>query len=243
MAQQPEVTAAIIVIGDEILSGRTADKNINLIASFLAEHAINVKQARVIGDEQDLIVHTVNELRRQYDYIFTTGGIGPTHDDITADCIAKAFGVEIDLNPEALAMFADRYAKIELTPERLRMARIPNGASLIKNSASGPPGFRLGNVHVMAGIPQIVKAMLEDISPTLKSGMHFFTKTLDFYGGEGTIAGLLGRIVEEDEAVTIGSYPQMGYDMQRTQIVVRSTQEEKVKKAVAKINAFIAAHY
>src|SRR5271157_6355841 len=155
------VTAGILVIGDEILSGRTKDKNIGYVAEYLTNIGIDLKEVRVVPDEEPEIVVALNALRTRYDYVFTTGGIGPTHDDITADAVAKAFGVGIDYHPEALAMLAARYQPGEFNEMRKRMARIPLGATLIKNSASTAPGFQIGNVFVMAGVPMVMRAMME----------------------------------------------------------------------------------
>src|ERR1700733_2572765 len=163
-------TAAILVIGDEILSGRTQDINTSYIAKFLGSLGIDLKEARVVGDVEEEIIAALNALRTRYTYVFTTGGIGPTHDDITADAVAKAFGVGIDYHPEALALLAARYKPGEFNDMRKRMARIPEGASLIRNSVSTAPGFQIGNVFVMAGVPMIMRAMMEDIMPELKRG-------------------------------------------------------------------------
>src|SRR5215217_9034801 len=164
------VTACILVIGNEILSGRTKDANIQYLATELGQLGIRVMECRVIPDIEATVVATVNEVRRKFDYVFTTGGIGPTHDDITADCIAKAFGVGIGHDPSAVAMLRERYTPEELNEARLRMARIPDGASLIENPISKAPGFRMGNVFVMAGVPSIMQAMLDNIAPTLETG-------------------------------------------------------------------------
>src|SRR6202042_1993328 len=164
------VTAAVLVIGDEILSGRTKDKNIGYIAEYLTGLGIDLKKVRVVPDEEPEIVAALNALRSRYTYVFTTGGIGPTHDDITADCVAKAFGVSIDVDPRARALLLTRIAEKDLNEARLRMARIPKGADLILNKVSAAPGFRIGNVHVMAGVPSIMQAMLDEGAPTLKTG-------------------------------------------------------------------------
>src|SRR5882757_6326397 len=165
-------TAAAVVIGDEILSGRTQDTNTNYIATVLGTIGIDLREARVVPDVEDDIIAAINTLRARYTYVFTTGGIGPTHDDITADAVAKAFGVALPINPEAREMLESRWRQTgtEVNAARLRMARIPEGGSLIVNSVSAAPGFRIGNVHVMAGVPIIMKSMLEAIAPTLKGG-------------------------------------------------------------------------
>src|SRR5215204_7558686 len=159
------VTAGILVIGDEILSGRTKDKNIGYIAEYLTNIGIDLKEARIVADEEPAIVDALNALRQRYTYVFTTGGIGPTHDDITADCVAKAFGVTIDYDPRAKALLLTRIAEKDMNEARLRMARIPAGAELILNKVSNAPGFRIGNVHVMAGVPSIMQAMLDEVAP------------------------------------------------------------------------------
>ena len=166
------ITAAVLVIGDEILSGRTKDKNIGYIADHLTAIGIQLKDVRIVPDEETEIVGAVNALRARYTYVFTTGGIGPTHDDITSDCIAKAFGVAIDVDPRALAIMKPAYEKrgLEMTPARLRMARLPQGSELVQNSISTAPGFKLDNVIVMAGIPSIMQVMLDAVTPQLKTG-------------------------------------------------------------------------
>src|SRR3954462_14687763 len=174
------VTAAVLVIGDEILSGRTKDRNIGYIAEYLTGLGIDLKEVRVVGDEEAEIVGALNALRARYTYVFTTGGIGPTHDDITADCVAKAFGVTIDVDPRARKLMAERFAArgVEMNEARLRMARIPAGADLVENSQSGAPGFKIGNVIVMAGVPSIMQAMLDAAAPTLQTGIKMISETI-----------------------------------------------------------------
>ena len=167
---QEEVTAALLVIGDEILSGRTKDRNIGAVADHCTQIGIRLKEVRIVADDEDAIQAAVRELKRSHDYVFTTGGIGPTHDDITADSIAHAFGVPIDIDKRAVALMRERYADADLTPARLRMARIPEGAELIDNPVSKAPGFQIENVIVMAGVPSIMQAMLEAVTPRLKTG-------------------------------------------------------------------------
>ncbi len=188
------VTAALCVIGDEILSGRTKDKNIGYIADYLTNIGIQLKEVRVVPDEEGEIVDAVNALRARYTYVFTTGGIGPTHDDITADSIAKAFGVGIDVDERALTPMKAYFERrgVELTPARLRMARIPFGAELVENSVSIAPGFMLGNVIVMAGIPAIMQVMLDAAAKYLKTGKKMLSSALDLHRPEGEIAGLFG---------------------------------------------------
>ena len=172
------VTAGILVIGDEILSGRTKDKNIGFIAEYLTNIGIDLKEVRVVADEEADIIAALNALRERYSYVFTTGGIGPTHDDITADSVAKAFGVGIDHHPEVVARFRERWNGQELNEARLRMARIPAGADLIANKVSGAPGFRIGNVHVMAGVPSIMQNMLDAASEMLRTGTKMMSESI-----------------------------------------------------------------
>lgn len=204
------VTAAICLIGDELLSGRTRDINTQTIAGFLAPYGIQVREVRIVPDETDRIVEAVNALRATYTYVFTTGGIGPTHDDITADAIAAAFEVEIGEHPEVAKMLAARYAEMntEFTPARRRMARIPHGASLIDNPVSGAPGFQTGNVFTLAGVPKIVEGMLGDIGHRLQTGA--VVKSITVRGSdlrEGELAEALEQLSDRYEGVSIGSYP------------------------------------
>ena len=178
MAETP-ITAAVLVIGDEILSGRTKDRNVGYIAEYLARAGVELREARVVPDVEAEIVDALNALRARYDYVFTTGGIGPTHDDITADAVAKAFGVEIGEDPRALAMMLERYTDADLTPARRRMARIPAGADLVENPVSKAPGFRIGNVIVMAGVPSVMQAMLDDAMKNVRGGAVMLTTTIE----------------------------------------------------------------
>ncbi|MEO1661866.1 MAG: molybdopterin-binding protein [Pseudomonadota bacterium] len=208
MTRQP--TAAICLIGDELLSGRTRDINTQAIAQFLAPYGVPVREVRIVPDEQDRIVEAVNALRATYTYVFTTGGIGPTHDDITADAIAAAFEVGIDEHPEAAALLEARYAEMEteFTPARRRMARVPNGASLIDNPVSGAPGFQTGNVFTLAGVPKIVEGMLGDIGHRLETGA--VVNSITVRGSdlrEGDLAEALATLSERFDGVSIGSYP------------------------------------
>src|SRR5690606_13087377 len=207
MSDTSRVTAGLVVIGDEILSGRTKDVNIGAVADFCTDLGIDLTEVRVVSDEMDDIVAAVNALRARYTYVFTTGGIGPTHDDITADAIAKAFGVALPINAEARAMLEERWKErgIEINEARLRMARIPEGASIIVNSVSAAPGFRIGNVHVMAGVPTIMRAMLESIAPTLQGGRKVHSITVRCRVGEGTIGVPLAALQEQFPDVKMGS--------------------------------------
>ncbi len=232
------VTAALLVIGDEILSGRTKDKNIGYIAEYLTAVGIDLREVRVVSDDESAIIEAVNALRHRNTYLFTTGGIGPTHDDITADCVAKALGVDISHDPRAVAMLKERYANPDdLNEARLRMARIPHGAELIENPISKAPGFMAGNVIVMAGVPAIMQAMLEGVMPKLKVGKTMVSVSIDSGGlPEGAYATGLGEVQKAHAGVIIGSYPH--FDGQRfiNQIVLRSRDEtllENAKKAVS----------
>ncbi len=242
MPENTRVTAALIVIGDEILSGRTKDVNIGAVADFCTDLGIDLKEVRVVADEMDDIVAAVNAVRARYTYVFTTGGIGPTHDDITADAIAAAFGVALPINAEARAMLEARWKQTgtEANESRLRMARIPEGASLIVNSVSAAPGFRIGNVHVMAGVPVIMRAMLEAIAPTLEGGRKVQSVTVKAAVGEGTIGGALAALQAEFPDVKMGSYPQMGKDRVMTELVLRSEDAERLELAAGRVRAMVA---
>lgn len=227
------VTAAIIVIGDEILSGRTKDKNIGYIAEHCTNIGIQVKEVRVVPDEEDVVVDAVNTLRARYTYVFTTGGIGPTHDDITADCIAKAFGVGIDVDQRALDVMMPAFKKrgVELTPARLRMARIPFGAELVENSISTAPGFMLENVITMAGIPNIMQVMLDAVTPRLKKGRMMHSHSIDLDQPEGGIADMLKAHQAVYPDVAMGSYPTMRDGRPCTQLVLRSIDASRLADA------------
>jgi molybdenum cofactor synthesis domain-containing protein len=236
------ITAGLLVIGDEILSGRTKDVNIGATADFCTDLGIELKEVRVVSDETDEIVDAVNALRARYTYVFTTGGIGPTHDDITADAVAKAFGVALPINAQAREMLESRWKQTgtEVNEARLRMARIPEGADLIVNSVSAAPGFRIGNVHVMAGVPVIMRAMLEALAPTLKGGKKVMSVTVKAAVGEGTVGGPLGALQDQYPDVKMGSYPQMGQDRVMTELVLRSSDAARLEEAAAKVRAMVA---
>ena len=236
------ITAGLLVIGDEILSGRTKDVNIGATADFCTDLGIDLKEVRVVSDETDDIVDAINALRARYTYVFTTGGIGPTHDDITADAVAKAFGVALPINDEARAMLETRWKQTgtEVNEARLRMARIPQGASLIVNSVSAAPGFRMENVHVMAGVPIIMRAMLEAIVPTLRTGKKVLSITVKAAVGEGTVGGPLGLLQEQYPDVKMGSYPQMGHDRVMTELVLRSADPARLEEAAGKVREMVA---
>ncbi|WNJ92675.1 competence/damage-inducible protein A [Bosea sp. 685] len=233
------VTAAILVIGDEILSGRTKDKNIGYIAEYLTNIGIDLREVRVVPDIQDEIVQALNALRARYTYVFTTGGIGPTHDDITADSVAVAFGVSIDHDPRAIAMLSERFPADQLNEARLRMARIPAGADLIANSVSKAPGFNIGNVYVMAGVPSIMQAMLDVVAPTLKTGVRMLSETVRAGMREGDIGTALAQVAKAHPEVSIGSYPFFSEAGPDTNIVVRSRDPEKLAVARAAVQAMI----
>ena len=235
------ITAAILVIGDEILSGRTKDRNIGHIAEYLANLGIDVREARVVPDIEAEIVAALDALRMRYAYVFTTGGIGPTHDDITADSVARAFGVTIDEHPDIIAMMLKRYKPGELTPARRRMARIPAGATLVENPVSGPPGFRIGNVIVMAGVPSVMQAMLDGAAKDLQTGVRMIVETIEAGGvPEGRYGDALGLIAKEHAETIIGSYPSFADGKFKNQIVVRGRDPAKVVAARGAVAAMLA---
>jgi len=237
------VTAAVLVIGDEILSGRTKDKNIGYIAENLTALGIDLKEVRVVGDEEGEIVAAVNALRARYTYVFTTGGIGPTHDDITADCVAKAFGVAIDHDPRAVAILAERLAKTggEMNEARMRMTRIPAGADLVLNKVSAAPGFWIGNVIVMAGVPSIMQAMLDEVAPKLKTGAKLLSETIRADAKEGDVGTELGAIAKANPDTIIGSYPFFDEKLgPNTNLVIRSRDAAHVAAARADVEAMLA---
>jgi molybdenum cofactor synthesis domain-containing protein len=237
------VTAAILVIGDEILSGRTKDRNIGYIAEYLTGAGIDVREVRIVADIEEEIVEAVNALRPRYHYVFTTGGIGPTHDDITADAVARAFGVSIDHDPRAVALLEARYPDGQLTEARLRMARIPKGADLVENPVSAAPGFRLENVIVMAGVPNVMQRMLDCVVPTLEAGAPMIAETVSpgLGIGEGMIATPLAVIARENPDVSIGSYPSFGPSGFQTQIVIRGKNPAAVEAAKAAVELMVLA--
>ena len=234
------VTAAILVIGDEILSGRTKDKNIGYIAEYLTNIGVDVREVRVVPDIEAEIVTTLNALRHRYTYVFTTGGIGPTHDDITADCVAKAFGVSIDVDPRARALLLTRIAEKDMNEARLRMARIPAGADLILNKVSAAPGFRIGNVHVIAGVPTIMQAMLDEVAPTLKTGVKLLSESVRADLREGDIGTPLGQIAKAHPDTMIGSYPFQDEGRPNTNVVIRSRDPGKLAAAKAAVEEMLA---
>jgi molybdenum cofactor synthesis domain-containing protein len=230
---ETDVTAAILIIGDEILSGRTKDKNIGFIADHCTAIGIRLKEVRIVEDDPDAIVSAVNALRGAYTYVFTSGGIGPTHDDITADAIAAAFGVPIDIDERAVAMLLERYKREDLTPPRLRMARIPEGADLIANAVSKAPGFMIGNVIVMAGVPAIMQSMLGEVTPRLRTGRKVLSTSLRVSAPEGNIADLLRECQAAHPAVSMGSYPFFEAGQYGTNLVLRCPDEATLAEARA----------
>jgi molybdenum cofactor synthesis domain-containing protein len=250
-AQPQLVSAAVLVIGDEILSGRTKDKNIGYIADYLTALGIDLKEVRIVSDDESAIVGAVNALRNSYTYVFTTGGIGPTHDDITAECVAKAFGVALELNAEAVAILKERLARTggELNEARLRMARIPAGAALVANKVSGAPGFWIGNVITMAGVPAIMQAMLDEVAPKLRTGAKLLSETIRADAKEGDVGSELGAIAKAFPDALIGSYPFFDEKLgPNTNIVVRSRDaarlalvKTEVEKMLMQVKARVAA--
>ncbi|PWE17505.1 competence/damage-inducible protein A [Marinicauda salina] len=240
------VTAGIVVIGDEILSGRTRDINIQQIAEFLAPLGVQVKEARVVSDDQDAIVEAVRAMSERYDYAFTTGGIGPTHDDITADAVAAAFDRTIDIREDARQVLIDWYAKskTELTEARMRMARIPDGASLIDNPVTGAPGFQLENVFVLAGVPKIARGMLEDVADRIEGGTPVTAISVRIEGArEGDLAARLSKLAEAHPEVAIGSYPWFEEDEQGglrrgVALVARSTDADALEAVRSEFERF-----
>jgi molybdenum cofactor synthesis domain-containing protein len=235
------VTAALLVIGDEILSGRTKDKNIGFVADYLTNIGIDLREVRIVPDIIEEIADALNTLRARYTYVFTTGGIGPTHDDITADAVAAAFGVGISEDPRVISVLLQWMKPEELNEARRRMARIPHGAELVENSVSKVPGFWIGNVIVMAGVPTIMQAMLAAVGPRLETGPR--TVSLTIAAGnvaEGTYAADLSAVADLHPDLNIGSYPSMADGRYNNEIVVRGKDAEMVAKAAAAIEAFLA---
>lgn len=237
------VTASMLVIGDEILSGRTKDRNIGHLADVLTAVGIDLREVRIVPDVEADIVAAVNALRQRTTYVFTTGGIGPTHDDITAESIATAFGVACEYDAAAMTLLGDHYAQrgIEFTPARQRMARMPVGAQHIANPVSVAPGFRIGNVHVMAGVPAIFQAMLDAVVPTLRTGAKLLSATVHCPVGEGTIGGPLGDIQKAHPDTIIGSYPKYRDGTFWTELVVRSRSAEALEAARLDVEAMVQA--
>lgn len=235
----PNPTAAMIVIGDEILSGRTRDSNMHHLAGKLAEAGIDLREVRMISDEQDAIVAAVRELSVRFDHVFTSGGIGPTHDDITADSIAAAFNRRIDVRDDARAILATHYARsgTELNSARLRMARIPDGAELIENPVSAAPGFKIQNVYVMAGVPSVFHAMVESVLPGLTGGAPLVSRSLRIDRGEGDIAEPLGTLAKAYPMLSLGSYPFQKDGRYGAHVVIRGSDAGIVDAALEELKA------
>jgi molybdenum cofactor synthesis domain-containing protein len=236
---QETVTAALVVIGEEILSGRTKDANIAYIASYLTRIGILLREVRIVADLDAAIIAAVDELRARFTYVFATGGIGPTHDDVTTDAIAKAFGVPVVVDPEAVAVMSKRFSGAELTPARLRMARIPEGATLIDNAISRAPGFMIANVIVMAGVPNIMQVMLDAVSPRLRKGRPMLSRSVRVDVAEGDAADGLGALQAAHPEVQIGSYPFFQNKRLGTYVVLRSTDEARLAAAEEDLWKFI----
>ncbi len=232
-------TAAMLVIGDEILSGRTRDANMHHLAGELTRHGIRLMEVRVVADDHGAIVAALNALRAAWDHVFTSGGIGPTHDDITADAVAAAFGVAIGQRPDAMALLQAHYDRsgLEFNAARQRMARIPDGAGLIENPVSAAPGFTLGNVHVLAGVPNIFQAMLAGVLPTLTGGAPLLSQSLTVNRGEGEIAGAFGALAAEFPDLSMGSYPFIRNGAYGTNLVIRGTDPGRLDAAMTRLAA------
>jgi molybdenum cofactor synthesis domain-containing protein len=234
------VTAAVLIIGDEILSGRTQDTNLNFIANYLGTYGVDLAEARVVGDIKEEIIAALNALRGRYDYVITTGGIGPTHDDITADCVAEAFGVQLYEHPEIIAMMQARWQG-ELNAARRRMARVPEGGSLVKNAVQGPPGFQIGNVFVLAGVPMVMRGMMDDVVPRLRTGAVVIARTVRVEGaGEGVIAEPLAGLAKANPDLSLGSYPFFGPQGYGSNLVVRGRDAARVEAVVEALVAALA---
>jgi len=239
-----DVTAAVLVIGDEILSGRTREANAGYIAEVLTAAGIRLREVRVVADDEDEIVSALDALRSRFTYVFTTGGIGPTHDDITSDCVAKAFGVEIDVDERALSRMMPYYESrgLELTPSRLRMARLPKGAELINNRITAAPGFRMENVFVMAGVPSIMQVMLDETLPNLSTGRVMLSETIKVLAPESEVADLFADHQEAYPKVTMGSYPSFAGGVMRCELVLRSIDAETLAEAHGALRQRLSEH-
>jgi molybdenum cofactor synthesis domain-containing protein len=233
------VTAAVLLIGNEILSGRTKDANLNYIATELTAIGVRLLEARVVPDVPEAIIKGVNELRAAYDYVFTTGGIGPTHDDITAECVARAFGLPLIKDPRAVKLLTNHYGEANLTEARLRMAHMPEGATLIDNPVSTAPGFQIGNVFVLAGVPAICRAMFDGLKGRLRTGDKVLSVTISAHIGEGVIAKGLGELQGRYMQLEIGSYPFFRQGRFGASFVLRGTDEAALKSAAEELRALI----
>ena len=241
MTTGERVTAAVLIIGDEILSGRTQDTNLRDIAKYLGVHGVDLAEARTVSDVHEEIIAALNALRGRYDYVITTGGIGPTHDDITADAVAAAFGVELYEHPEIIALLKARPG-MELNAARRRMARVPVGGELVKNAVQGPPGFTIGNVFVLAGVPSIMRGMLEDVGPRLKGGAVTVSRTVRVEGtGEGVLAAPLERVAKAHPDMSLGSYPFFSAEGYGSNLVVRGREPAELEATIAELIAALEA--
>lgn len=239
---QDTYSAALVIIGNEILSGRTQDTNTMWIAERLTDRGLVLSEVRVIPDVEGTIISTVNELRKKYDHVFTTGGIGPTHDDITSSSIAKAFGVEMERNTEAFRMLEEHYGLMEITAPRSKMSLIPVGAILIPNPVTAAPGFTLENVHVMAGVPRIMQAMFDHILSTIKAGKTVLSNTVNCTISESILAEGLEYIQNQYPHVSIGSYPHFRGGAMGLSLVLRSTDPDNLEKATQEVIDLIRRH-
>jgi molybdenum cofactor synthesis domain-containing protein len=239
MSQSSALTAAVLLIGNELLSGKTQDANLRYLGTELAKLGIKLAEARVVRDEPPAIIDHLNALRAAHTYVFTTGGIGPTHDDITAECVARAFGTTLEVNADAVAAL-ERTSK-DLNEARLKMARIPVGATLVANSVSNAPGFRIENVFVLAGIPSIARAMFEAAKPELEAGAVIRSASVDVFAREGDIAAPLERLALENADVEIGSYPFIRDGRYGANLVVRGTDEGRIEAVMEEIVATMRA--
>ncbi len=233
----PNPTAAMLVIGDEILSGRTRDANMHYLAGELSQAGINLTEVRIVSDQHDRIVSALNALRKSHDHVFTSGGIGPTHDDITADAVADAFGVTLGIREDARALLTEHYARtgLELNAARLRMARIPDGACLIENPVSAAPGFSLGNVYVMAGVPAVFQAMVAELLPQLERGAALYSQNLTIPRGEGEIAADLQALAQSFPQLSIGCYPFERNGAYGATVVIRGEEKAQVDAAMVRL--------
>ena len=229
------VTACVLIIGNEILSGRTQDANLAFLAQGLGEVGVRLREARVIPDDRAAIIAAVNEVRQKFDYVFTTGGIGPTHDDITASCIADAFGVKLILHPDAKRILESHYPPGAINEARLRMAHTPDGATLLLNPISRAPGFRIGNVFVMAGVPQIAQATFNELKRSLRGGARMLSRSVSCSLSEGAIAKELSALQDRYADLEIGSYPYFRRSDFGVTLVVRGTDRERIAAAVAEL--------
>lgn len=235
----PLVTACVLIIGNEILSGRTQDANLAFLAQGLNEAGVRLREARVIPDDAATIVATVNEARAKFDYVFTTGGIGPTHDDITSACVAEAFGVRLILHPEARRILEAHYPPGALNAARLRMAQVPDGAVLLLNPISRAPGFRIGNVFVLPGVPQIMQAIFNELKHTLRGGAKVWSRSVSCTLGEGTIANDLAALQERYGDLEIGSYPYFRRSDFGVTLVVRGTDRDRIAACIDELKGMI----